>query len=78
VNHLIMVDHARIACSHEGRVAEWVDHLHEHFESPCVVGNGRYMPPTAPGYGITMKRASLDAHAFPGGPVWSARRAAKR
>ena len=78
VNHLIMVDHARIACSHEGRVAEWVDHLHEHFESPCVVRNGHYMPPTAPGYGITMKRASLDAHTFPDGPIWSARRAAKR
>jgi L-fuconate dehydratase len=78
VNHLIMVDHARIACSHEGRVAEWVDHLHEHFEAPCVVRNGHYMPPTAPGYGITMKRASLEAHRFPDGPVWTARRAARR
>ena len=78
VNHLIMVDHARIACSHEGRVAEWVDHLHEHFEAPCVVRNGHYMPPTAPGYGITMKRASLEAHRFPDGPVWTARRVARR
>jgi hypothetical protein len=28
------------------------------------------MPPTAPGYSITMKGASLDAHSFPNGEKW--------
>ena len=46
--------------SMEGRVIEYVDHLHEHFEHPVVIENGRYMPPTAPGYSITIKPASLD------------------
>ncbi len=73
VNHLIMIDHARIACTSEGRVAEYVDHLHEHFENPCVVRGARYLVPEAPGYGITMKRASLERFVFPLGPVWSAR-----
>jgi hypothetical protein len=33
------------------------------------------MPPVQPGYGVTMKRASLETYAFPGGPVWRQRRA---
>ena len=73
VNHLIMIDEARIACTSEGRVAEYVDHLHEHFENPCVVRGARYLVPQASGYGITMKRASLERFLHPDGPVWSAR-----
>jgi L-fuconate dehydratase len=73
VNHLIMIDYARIACSTQDRVAEYVDHLHEHFEEPCVVRQGAYMPPQAPGYSITMKRASLEQHRYPDGPLWKAR-----
>jgi len=73
VNHLIMIDYARIACSTQDRVAEYVDHLHEHFEHPCVVRNGAYLPPLAPGYGIEIKRASLERHRWPAGPLWKAR-----
>jgi L-fuconate dehydratase len=74
VNHLIMVDYIRIGASLENRVAEYVDHLHEHFENPVVVRSGHYMPPTAPGYSSTIKPASLAEYAFPDGPVWNARR----
>lgn len=76
VNHLVMVDHARVACTQEGRVAEYVDHLHEHFEHPCRVRGARYLVPEAPGYGITMKRASLERFEHPAGPLWSRRLAA--
>lgn len=73
VNHLIMADYTRIGASFENHVAEYVDHLHEHFEDACVVRNARYMPPTAPGYGIKMKAASLAEFRFPDGPVWKKR-----
>lgn len=73
VNHLIMVDYTRIGASFAGRVAEYVDHLHEHFEHPVVVRNANYLPPIAPGYSITMKPASLAEYSFPSGPVWKAR-----
>jgi L-fuconate dehydratase len=73
VNHLIMVDYTRIGASFDDRVAEYVDHLHEHFEHPCVIKDARYMPPTAPGYSITMKAKSLAEYRFPNGPVWQAR-----
>jgi L-fuconate dehydratase len=73
VNHLVMVDYIRISASLEDRVAEYVSHLHEHFEHPALVRNGRYTTPTAPGYGITMKRESIAAFEFPTGPVWARR-----
>ncbi|MEM8678564.1 MAG: enolase C-terminal domain-like protein, partial [Planctomycetota bacterium] len=45
VNHLVMVDFLRIAGSLESRVAEFVDHLHEHFEHPCAIKNAAYTLP---------------------------------
>jgi L-fuconate dehydratase len=72
VNHLIMIDYTRIGASFESRVAEYVDHLHEHFEDPVVIRDARYMPPTAAGYGITMKPESLKEYRYPDGPVWQA------
>jgi L-fuconate dehydratase len=78
VSHLALVDYVCISGSLDGRVAEYVSHLHEHFENPAQASNGRYRAPTAPGYGITMKRASLDEFRFPDGPVWTRRLAARR
>jgi L-fuconate dehydratase len=62
VQHLSMIDYLCIAGSKEGRVIEYVDHLHEHFVDPCVIRDAAYMPPTRPGYSIEMKRSSLAAH----------------
>ncbi len=70
VQHLAMADYVCISASMEDRLVEYVDHLHEHFLNPVVMRNGRYMPPTAPGYSIEMKPESLDEHEFPNGPVW--------
>lgn len=70
VQHLAIIDYVCVSASLEHRVVEYVDHLHEHFEYPVVIKNGRYMPPQAPGYSITMKPASLDRYEFPNGPEW--------
>ncbi len=70
VQHLAMFDYIAVSGSLEGRVIEYVDHLHEHFVDPVVVRHGRYMPPTAPGYSITMKPESIAAFTFPTGPAW--------
>ena len=59
VQHLSMIDYLCFAGTTEGRVAEYVDHLHEHFVEPCIVRNAAYMPPMAPGYSIEMKAATL-------------------
>lgn len=64
VQHLSMIDYLCIAGTHEGRVIEYVDHLHEHFKDPCVVRGAAYMPPTAPGFSIEMKPESLKQYEF--------------
>ena len=66
VQHLSMIDYLCIAGTHDGRVIEFVDHLHEHFEHPCVIRNAAYMPPEAPGYSIQMKPESLAIYRFRG------------
>ncbi len=71
VQHLSMIDYICISGAIEGRVIEYVDHLHEHFVDPVVIKRGRYMPPGLPGYSIEMKRSSMEEYAFPEGPAWS-------
>ncbi len=62
VQHLAMIDYLCFAGTRKGRVVEYVDHLHEHFVDPCRIENAAYMPPTAPGFSIEMKAASIEAH----------------
>ncbi len=66
VQHLSMIDYLCIAGTREGRVIEYVDHLHEHFVDPCVILNAAYMPPQAPGFSITMKPESLKHYEHQG------------
>ncbi|WP_286787005.1 MULTISPECIES: L-fuconate dehydratase [unclassified Pseudomonas] len=65
VQHISMIDYLCVAGTHEGRVVEYVDHLHEHFEDPCVMKGPAYLPPQAPGFSITMKPASRQHYRFP-------------
>lgn len=69
VQHLSMIDYLCIAGTKEGRVIEYVEHLHEHFLDPCVVINAAYMPPKQPGYSIEMKQSSLDQYQYSGSSV---------
>jgi L-fuconate dehydratase len=71
VQHLAMIDYICVSANLDSRVLEYVDHLHEHFTEPVVMRAGHYMPPTQPGYSITMKPASLDRFEFPGGAAWA-------
>lgn len=64
VQHLSMIDYLCIAGTREGRVIEYVDHLHEHFRDPCVIRGAAYMPPRASGFSIEMKPASLKQYEF--------------
>ena len=65
-----MFDFVAVSGSLEGRMIEYVDHLHEHFVDPVVIRNGRYMPPTAPGYSIEIRPESLSRYVYPGGGAW--------
>jgi L-fuconate dehydratase len=71
VQHLSMFDFIGISGTMDGRVIEYVDHLHEHFEDPVVIRRGRYIAPSQPGYSITIRDASRIAHRYPDGKVWA-------
>jgi len=66
VQHLSMIDYLAVSGTKDGRVIEYVDHLHEHFVDPCVIRNAAYMPPTRPGFSIEMKPESISANIFRG------------
>jgi|CXWL01.1.fsa_nt_gi L-fuconate dehydratase len=70
--HVSLIDYIVVSASLENRMLEFADHLHEHFVDPIVVRNGRYMPPTTPGFSIEMLPESLAAMAWPGGSEWTA------
>jgi L-fuconate dehydratase len=70
VQHLAIFDYLRVGRSLDGRMVEYVDHLHEHFEDPINVSQGRYLLPRVPGYSATLKPSSIAEFSFPDGPVW--------
>ncbi|MFM9963800.1 MAG: L-fuconate dehydratase [Planctomycetaceae bacterium] len=70
VQHLALFDYIAVSGSLENRLCEYADHLHEHFVDPLVMQRGHYLPPTAPGYSITMKPESLAEFEFPNGAAW--------
>jgi L-fuconate dehydratase len=70
VQHLAIFDYLRISGSLDGRMIEYVDHLHEHFTDPVTVVDGRYRLPTAPGYSVRMKPESVARFQSPDGPAW--------
>jgi L-fuconate dehydratase len=64
VQHLSMMDYVAVSGTKEGRVIEYVDHLHEHFVDPCNIQNAAYMPPSLPGFSIEMKPESIKQYLY--------------
>jgi L-fuconate dehydratase len=71
VQHLAMFDFVAVSGTTDGRVIEYVDHLHEHFVDPVVVHGGRYRAPTAPGFSAELIPETLHRFRYPDGPVWT-------
>lgn len=55
VQHMSMIDYVAICGEKNDRRIEYVDHLHCYFVDPCVVVDGVYKAPKAPGFSIEMK-----------------------
>ena len=70
VQHFSFFDYAAITGTQEGRMIEYVDHLHEHFAEPVRILNGRYAAPRRPGTGAEMLSASRTTWEFPTGAGW--------
>jgi L-fuconate dehydratase len=70
VQHLSIFDYIAVSACLENRLVEYVNHLHEHFLNPVRMNGARYMPPSAPGFSIEMKSASLAHYEYPNGEAW--------
>ena len=70
VQHLSPFDYIAVSGRLDGRMIEYVDHLHEHFLDPVVVERGFYRLPSKPGYSIEMQPTSLTDYSFPTGRIW--------
>jgi L-fuconate dehydratase len=74
VQHLALVDFVCVSGSLVGRLLEYADDLHEHFDDPVVLHGSWYRPPVEPGYSARMHPESIAAYRYPDGTYW--RRAA--
>jgi L-fuconate dehydratase len=72
VQHLSAIDYIAVSGSLDGRMIEYVDHLHEHFVDPTVIRDARYVLPSRPGYSAEILPASLAQYRFPDGDEWRA------
>jgi L-fuconate dehydratase len=72
VQHLAALDYIAISGRLDGRMIEYVDHLHEHFLDPVTIVDGSYRLPTLAGYSAEMHAASLARYRFPDGAEWLA------
>jgi L-fuconate dehydratase len=71
VQHLAMFDYVAVSGTMDGRVIEWIDHLHEQFVTPAVVTRGRYLTPMAPGASTELLPESIAEFSYPSGPAWA-------
>lgn len=72
VQHVSMFDYVALSGTMDGRMIEYVDHLHEHFVTPVRIERGRYGAPTEPGAGTEMLATSIARYTyrqFEGGPA---------
>ncbi|MGH9336474.1 MAG: enolase C-terminal domain-like protein, partial [Vicinamibacteria bacterium] len=70
VQHLSLFDYVSVSGTMQDRRIEFVDHLHEHFEDPVCMREGRYLAPSLPGYSVAIKKDSRERFAYPHGEVW--------
>src|SRR5215831_17120519 len=70
IQHVSMFDYLSVSGSLEGRFIEHVAHLHEHFANPIEIRNGRYMPPSAPGFSVDFIEGVLAEHEYPNSQQW--------
>jgi L-fuconate dehydratase len=75
VQHLSAVDFIAVSGTREGRMIEYVDHLHEHFLDPVVIDRGAYRLPTVAGYSAEMRAESIARYRYPDGGEWASGRA---
>ena len=71
VQHLAIIDYVCISANLNGRVIEYIEHLHEYFMYPCEIKDAAYVLPYSYGYSGTMKKNAIETFNYPNGTYWS-------
>jgi L-fuconate dehydratase len=71
VVHLAAIDFVCVSGTMDGRVVEWVDHLHDQFLEPARIARARYQMPRQPGYAQLLPSA-MEHYRYPDGAFWVA------
>ena len=69
--HYSMIDYVTVSGAWERRWTEHAGALHEHFETPIQMVNGRYRAPLEPGFSVRMKPGSISRYRYPDGHYWA-------
>jgi L-fuconate dehydratase len=74
IQHLAIWDFVAVSGSLDNKMAEYVDHLSQHFESPSSMKGGSYVVPLESGYCCRIKPESRAHFRFPNGTYWNTTR----
>jgi L-fuconate dehydratase len=78
IQHYGFWDQISAAGHSDTQLVEYIDFLQDAVKHPVQVRRGRYVPPTAPGWGIEFLPGFIEQHRYPDGPVWKLRPANKQ
>lgn len=78
IQHYGMWDQIAVAGHSNTQLVEYIDFLQEAVEHPVKVRDGRYLPPTAPGWGLEFLPSFIEQHRYPHGSVWKHRPLSKQ
>ena len=73
IQHYGMWDQIAVSGHSETQLVEYIDFLQEAVVNPVEVRDGRYVAPTAPGWGLEFLPQFIEEHRFPDGEVWKHR-----
>ena len=78
IQHYGMWDQIAVAGHSDTQLVEYIDFLQEAVKHPVMTREGRYVTPTAPGWGLEFLSTFIEQHRFPDGDVWETRSPLKK
>jgi len=78
IQHYGLWDQISVAGHSDTQMVEYIDFLQEAVAHPVRVQNGRYVTPTALGWGLEFLPEFIEEHRFPNGPIWKDRSSSKK
>jgi len=70
IQHYGMWDQIAVSGHSDTQLVEYIDFLQHAVRDPVATQDGRYVTPTAPGWGLNFIPEFIEQHRFPDGPVW--------